>query len=85
MTPLPENQGRAACLFCERQPAATRLGLCARCHAIKGVRRLYLRRHGWTPAWEAHLRRLAERARLRLPLFPRPDKRKEKPDDADRS
>jgi hypothetical protein len=40
------------------------------CYAVKGIRVLYLRRRGWTPEWEAHLRRLTERARNRLPLFP---------------
>src|SRR5437588_63667 len=57
------------CLHCERQPAGTGLGLCQPCHAVKGIRVLYLRRRGWTPAWEAHLRRLAERAKKRLSLF----------------
>ena len=33
---------------------------------------LYLRRRGWTPAWEEHLRRLARRARARQPLFEEP-------------
>jgi hypothetical protein len=58
------------CLHCERRPAADRLGLCAACAAIKGVRQLYARRQGWSSEWELHLRRLAERARQRLPLFP---------------
>jgi hypothetical protein len=57
------------CLHCERRPPATGLGLCAACNAVKGVPRLYVHRRGWTPAWEEHLRRLTERARLRLPLF----------------
>jgi hypothetical protein len=39
------------------------------CHAAKGIRKLYVRRKGWTPQWEAHLRRLARRAQARLPLF----------------
>lgn len=58
------------CLHCEQRPAETALGLCPVCHAVKGFRVLYLRRRGWTPEWEQHLRRLTERARLRLPLFP---------------
>ena len=58
------------CLHCERRPAASARGLCAACNAVRGIRVLYLRRRGWTPRWEAHLRRLAERARKRLPLFP---------------
>jgi hypothetical protein len=57
------------CAHCERRPASDPLGLCGRCAASPGVRVLYRRRPGWTPAWEAHLRRLAARARRRLPLF----------------
>lgn len=60
------------CLHCERRPAAGGLGLCAHCKAVRGIRRLYVRRRGWTPQWEEHLRRLAERARRRLPLFDDP-------------
>jgi hypothetical protein len=68
MTPAPES----LCLHCERRPCAGPLGLCGRCVTAPGVRVLYTRRrHGWTPQWEAHLRRLAARARLRLPLFDR--------------
>jgi hypothetical protein len=58
------------CLHCEREPPANRFGLCARCHAVGGIRLLYLRRRGWSPAWERHLRRLAERAGNRQDLFP---------------
>lgn len=57
------------CLHCERRPAVGGLGLCAACHAIRGIRRLYVKRRGWTPEWEVHLRRLTERAKDRLPLF----------------
>ena len=64
------NDDLALCLHCERQPPAHRLGLCARCAATGHIRVLYRRRRGWTPAWEAHLRRLTERARRQLPLFP---------------
>jgi hypothetical protein len=60
------------CQHCERRPRAHRLGLCARCAAVRSIRVLYQRRRGWTPAWDAHLRRLAERARQGLPLFPGP-------------
>jgi hypothetical protein len=60
---------RPVCLHCERRPPAGGLGLCSRCHAHTTIRRLYLRRRGWTPQWEAHLRRLTERAKQRLPLF----------------
>jgi hypothetical protein len=57
------------CLHCEQRPPINAFGLCAACHAVTGIRRLYVHRRGWTPEWEAHLRRLTERARLRLPLF----------------
>ena len=58
------------CLHCERRPAAGRLGLCAACEARCCVRVLYaVRRRGWTPEWETHLRRLTERAKKKLPLF----------------
>ena len=59
------------CLHCEQCPNATDLGLCAVCHAAENIRALYMRRRRrWTPEWELHLRRLTERARQRLPLFP---------------
>jgi hypothetical protein len=57
------------CLHCERRSRGSGLGLCRRCFAKKSIRILYVRRRGWTPRWEAHLRRLTERARQRLPLF----------------
>lgn len=59
------------CVHCEQRPSATALDLCEVCHAVKSIRVLYLRRRGWTPEWEQHLRRLTARAKLRLPLFPR--------------
>lgn len=59
------------CVHCEQRPATTPLDLCSDCHAVKSIRVLYLRRRGWTPEWELHLRRLTARAKLRLPLFPR--------------
>src|SRR5262245_26739509 len=44
--------------------------LCDRCHRRPTIRVLYeIRRANWTPQWEEHIRRLEERARLRLPLF----------------
>jgi hypothetical protein len=58
------------CLHCEQEPASDRLGLCAACAASGGIRLLYVRRRHWTPEWEANLRRLTERARRGLPLFP---------------
>jgi hypothetical protein len=60
----------AVCLHCERRPALGGLSLCPACQGVRGIRRLYERHRGWTPAWEQHLRRLTERARKRLPLFP---------------
>ena len=60
----------SVCLHCERRPSAGRLGLCAVCHARPCIRVLYaVRRRDWTPEWEARLRRLAERAKKKLPLF----------------
>jgi hypothetical protein len=58
-----------ACVHCERRPVGNGLGLCAACNAVQGVRVLYLRRRGWTPEWEEHLRQLTRRAQARLPLF----------------
>ncbi len=59
------------CRHCERRPVAgNALGLCERCHGMRAIRRLYRPRAGCPPWWEEHLRRLAERARRRLPLFP---------------
>jgi hypothetical protein len=58
------------CVHCERRLAAGPLGLCPVCGAVRGIRRLYVRHRGWTPAWERHLRALTARASLRLPLFP---------------
>jgi hypothetical protein len=58
------------CIHCEQRPSVSALALCAVCDAAKNIRVLYLRRRGWTPQWEQHLRRLAARAKLRLPLFP---------------
>ncbi len=57
------------CLHCEKAAAVDGLGLCPACRAVPGIRVLYVRRRGWTPQWEMHLRRLADRARRRLPLF----------------
>lgn len=57
------------CLFCEKRPGENRYGLCGKCAASRNIRRLYLRRRGWTPVWEQHLLQLTERAKRRLPLF----------------
>jgi hypothetical protein len=58
------------CLYCERLPAVDLVGLCEVCRAKPCVLVLYTtRRVGWTPEWEEHLRRLAERAKRKQPLF----------------
>ena len=36
---------------------------------MAGIRRLYLRRRGWTPHWDAHLHLLSQKAKLQMPLF----------------
>ncbi len=62
----------ALCIHCEQRPPLNSVGLCAVCRASKGIRVLYLKRRGWSPQWEAHLRRLTARAGLGLPLFDTP-------------
>jgi hypothetical protein len=57
------------CLHCEQRPGRGGLGLCAACARRRHIRSLYLHRRGWTPEWEAHLRRLTRRAQAQLPLF----------------
>lgn len=59
----------ALCRHCEQQPQAGRFGLCEECRAMKGIERRYVRRRGWSPAWEAHLVQLRRRAEAHLPLF----------------
>jgi hypothetical protein len=66
------SAARPTCLHCERAAAANGLGLCPACNEVPGIRSLYFKRRGWTPQWEAHLRRLTRRARLGLPLFDDP-------------
>ena len=61
------------CLHCERaersqRPGVRHLRLCEACAAGRGLRRVYKRRPGWTPEWDAHLQRLVERARQGLPV-----------------
>jgi hypothetical protein len=63
---------REVCPHCERRKAVSAVGLCRICHRLRGIRALYVRRRGWTPEWEEHLRRLTARARARLPLFDEP-------------
>jgi hypothetical protein len=67
MNPVP------LCLHCEsapqsQEPRLRGLRLCERCGARHSLRRLYRRPRGWTPAWDAHLQRLVERAKLGLPV-----------------
>ena len=59
----------SVCLHCEQPGEVDHLELCATCAAERVVRVLYLRRRGWTPAWEEHLRRLTRRAKEKQPLF----------------
>ncbi len=61
------------CLHCERAPQSQdprrhKLRLCDRCGASASLRRVYRRPIRWTAAWDAHLQRLVERAKLGLPL-----------------
>lgn len=64
--PLP-----ALCQHCEQAAAGDNdLHLCDACFRVSGIRRLYEPRDDWPPWWEEHLRRLTERARRQLPLFP---------------
>jgi hypothetical protein len=65
----PEPTGEEQCKHCERRPRVTPLGLCAKCHARRGIRLLYFRTHHLSPEREDRLMILAERARRRLPLF----------------
>ncbi len=60
-----------ACVHCGGPGPEAPLWLCPPCAAVPWVRRVYTARsRRWTPAWEAHLRELARRAALQLPLFP---------------
>ena len=59
------------CEHCERPAAVDEVGLCPDCRAVEGIRVLYERGRGWTPAWDEHLRRLARRAKAGRPLFDR--------------
>jgi hypothetical protein len=64
------------CVHCEKAPQTTELRLCARCAHKSQVRVLY---KPVAAAWSAHLDRLAARARLRLPLFPREEEGGQEP------
>ena len=61
------------CLHCELAPQQHYLRLCTQCAARKSIRRLYRRNYRWNADWDAHLQRLVERARVKLPLFPSHD------------
>src|SRR4051812_29037669 len=50
--------GCATCLHCEMHPSVSELGLCQRCEGMHCVANLYIRRPGWSPEWEQHLRAL---------------------------
>ncbi len=65
------------CEHCEVQAELDELGLCPRCRSMETIRELYERRRDWSPEWEAHLRRLAQRAKARLPLFEQPRKERD--------
>ena len=68
-SPLPPSGDEEPCKHCERRPRVTALGLCARCHAKRGIRVLYFKTRHLSPEREDRLMILAERARQRLPLF----------------
>ena len=57
------------CEHCERPAAVDEVGLCPACRSVEGIRLLYERGRGWTPAWDELLRRLARRAKAGQPLF----------------
>jgi hypothetical protein len=57
------------CEHCERMQFVDEIGLCPACNKMEGIRTLYEHGRGWTPEWDAHLHRLAQRAKARLPLF----------------
>lgn len=57
------------CLHCELLPKEDSSLLCPRCKSMAGIRRLYLRRRGWTPHWDAHLQHLSQKAKRQQPLF----------------
>lgn len=61
------------CLHCESAPQSAQLRrrgvrLCAVCGQVAGLRRAYRRTAAWTPAWDAHLQRLVERAKRGAPV-----------------
>lgn len=56
------------CFHCEAAPALPGGVLCGSCSQVKNLRVLY-RTAGRNPTWDGWIRRLASRARQRLPLF----------------
>ncbi len=48
------------CQHCEQRPTVSKLGLCERCSAHNQIRVLYRRGQDFDPAWEQHLRQLAQ-------------------------
>jgi hypothetical protein len=59
------------CLHCESGPQETLLRLCGKCESSPCIRKLYRYLPDWTPEWDRHLQELVERAKQRLPLFPK--------------
>jgi hypothetical protein len=68
--PMTQPTPSTLCLHCERAPQANAYRLCERCVTFKGLRNIYKKRPGWTPAWDAHVQKLVDRASKGLPLFP---------------
>jgi hypothetical protein len=62
------------CLHCEIRPQETLLRLCGKCESVPGIKNLYEYRPDWTAKWDEHLQALVERAKKRLPLFPKGDR-----------
>jgi hypothetical protein len=60
------------CLHCESAPRANFLRLCDACAAVRGIRKLYRKNRNWTPARDARVQALVERAKRREPLFEEP-------------
>lgn len=72
--PFP-RQVTTRCLHCDRRTRElTHDGLCGPCDQQPGIRDLYIRSPGWTPAHEAMLRELRRRAMREVSLFPLPER-----------
>lgn len=62
----------ALCLHCEKRDRVNNdLRLCVTCAQQPCIVRLYRKTIDWCPAWDANIQRLVERAKKKLPLFPR--------------